>query len=60
MGSVSAESVVRVEMGGVGRADDMQSYIHMVAAGLGCKSAIVETRWANAAWTGLENATLTL
>ena len=37
----------------------MQSDMHMVAAMLGCKSAIVETGWANA-WTGLENATLTL
>ena len=34
-------------MGGVGRAGDMQSDMHMVAAGLGCNSGIVETRWAN-------------
>ena len=47
MGSTSAESVVRVEMGGDGWGkgeDDMQSDMHMVAAMLGCKSAIVETR----------------
>ena len=37
--------------------------MHMVAARLSCQSAMVGTVWANfrlAAWTGFENATLTL
>ena len=40
-----------------------QGDMHMVAARLGCQSAMVGTGWpilALAAWTGLENATLTL
>ena len=47
MGSASPESVGQGEMSGVGRADDMQSDMHMVPAVLGCKSAIVGTGWAN-------------
>ena len=41
----------------------MQGDMHMVAARHGCQSAMVGTRWAIlalAAWTGLENTTLTL
>ena len=40
-----------------------QGDMHMVAARLGCQSAMVGTGWpilALAAWAGLENATLTL
>ena len=46
--------------GGGGGWDHLQGDMHRVAARLGCKSAIVGTRWANSAWTGLENATFTL